>query len=78
MPTYDFQCKDCKHQFEALANLNQTDIKCLQCGSTQTNKLLSAPAIILKGEGFYKTDSNKKSTSSACQSSNCSSCSSCG
>ena len=85
MPKYDFKCKDCKHEFEELTTPQKIDeIKCLKCGSKNTEKLLSAPAIILKGKGFYKTDSRIKSgsskkskKSSSCGGSSCSSCSAC-
>lgn len=59
MPKYDFKCKDCEHEFEALASPSKLkDVKCLKCGK-ETQKLLSTPAIILKGSGFYKNDNSK-------------------
>lgn len=72
MPKYDFKCEECEHHFEALITLQKMkEIKCLKCGSPKTQKMLSAPAIILKGQGFYKTDSQKASSSS-CSGTNCS------
>lgn len=62
MPKYDFQCNECGHEFEKLTTLQKIkNVKCLKCDSKQVQKLLSAPAIILKGGGFYKTDSRSKS-----------------
>lgn len=58
MPKYDFRCKECGKEFEKLTTPQAIkDVKCLECGSANTHKLLSAPSIILKGGGFYKTDS---------------------
>lgn len=43
MPTYDFCCKKCKHNFEDIV-FNASDvIKCPKCNSKKTEKLLSAP-----------------------------------
>ena len=77
MPKYDFRCDECNHEFEALTTPQKiNEVKCLECGSDKTQKLLSAPAIILKGQGFYKTDSRSKKSkkSSSCSASSCSSC----
>lgn len=77
MPKYDFKCLNCEHEFEALTTPQKIEeVKCLQCDSIKTQKLLSAPAIILKGGGFYKTDSSQKTSQSNCSTGSCSGCSS--
>ncbi len=63
MPKYDFKCEECGHEFEKLLSLQKTgEVDCLKCTSKKTKKLLSTPTIILKGGGFYKTDSRKKNS----------------
>ena len=63
MPKYDFKCEECGYEFEKLTSPQKIkEVKCLKCSSSKTQKLLSAPSIILKGAGFYKTDSRKKKT----------------
>lgn len=58
MPRFDVRCKKCAHVHEATVAFGvKTMPKCPACGSKATEKLLSAPGILFKGEGFYKTDS---------------------
>lgn len=64
MPTFDFKCRSCNHQFEHLAlpgAKQPLEIGCPSCNSKKVQKLLSAPNIQFKGSGFYVTD-NKKSS----------------
>jgi len=73
MPKYDFQCLECGHEFEKTTSAQQVnEVRCLQCAG-KTQKLLSVPAIVLKGGGFYKTDSRKKQSKKETKS--CSTCS---
>jgi putative FmdB family regulatory protein len=43
MPLFDFNCRSCKHSFEALV-LKRAP-KCPQCGSEDLEKLLSMPVV---------------------------------
>ena len=56
MPLYEFRCQVCQFQFERLVRLNAANPECPSCASTDTHKLLSAPAFRLKGSGWYETD----------------------
>jgi putative FmdB family regulatory protein len=57
MPVYEYQCQACGHQFERKQSFSDEPIKvCPQCGGV-TRKLLSRPAIVFKGSGWYVTDS---------------------
>lgn len=57
MALFDFKCLKCGHEFEyELPAGKKTMPKCLECGHPKTQKLLSAPSVIFKGKGFYKTD----------------------
>lgn len=65
MPTFDFACHDCNHQFEHLvlpAPKPQAQIACPSCESQKVQKLISAPNVQFKGSGYYSTD-NKKAAS---------------
>lgn len=60
MPLYEFQCQDCHQTLEVIQKVSDPPPKeCPQCGGSLT-KLLSAPAIRFKGEGWYITDYSNK------------------
>ena len=58
MPTYDYVCEDCDHQFELFQSIKAKPIrKCPNCGKLTVQRLIGAGAgIIFKGSGFYETD----------------------
>ena len=45
MPTYDFLCERCEHEFEELVLQPDEEVVCPKCGSTESRKLLSAFAV---------------------------------
>ena len=61
MPNYKFKCLKCGHEFQKVLKPAHDEQKCLECGHHKTQKLLEAPGVQFIGEGFYKTDSQKKS-----------------
>ena len=64
MPTYDYQCQDCGHNWELFQSMNDLPVKaCPICKKRKAKRLLGLGAgIIFKGTGFYETDyKNKKS-----------------
>ena len=70
MPIYEYQCKACGHQFEAMQKMSEPVLRdCPQCQQPELQKLVSAPAFHLKGSGWYVTDfknkDNKPSTKNA-------------
>ena len=68
MPTYEYQCPDCEHQFEAFQKITDDPITdCPECGKDNVQRLISATAFHLKGSGWYKTDyaSNGSSASAS-------------
>ena len=70
MPRHDFKCLKCGHEFEsALPAGDKMMPKCLACGHPKTQKLISAPNVIFKGKGFYKTDN--RSNCDSCQHGTC-------
>ncbi|MGL6072555.1 MAG: FmdB family zinc ribbon protein [Fimbriiglobus sp.] len=58
MPTYDYRCDACGHEFEEWQSFTAEKLK--KCPSCKKNKLQrlfgSGAAIVFKGSGFYDTD----------------------
>lgn len=63
MPTYDYRCNDCGHEFEAFQSMSESPKrKCPECGKLKLERLIGAGAgIIFKGSGFYETDYRSES-----------------
>jgi len=57
MPTYEYQCRSCRHRFEAFQRITASPLtRCPQCGK-KVDRLISAGAgFLFKGSGFYTTD----------------------
>ena len=65
MPIYDYRCDHCGHVFSAVQSFSDEALeKCPNCGK-KPRRLLSMPAIVFKGSGWYKTDSRPAERSSA-------------
>lgn len=62
MPTYDYKCENCGHEFEAFQSMKDEPLKkCPKCGKNKLKKLISGGAgLIFKGSGFYLTDYKNK------------------
>src|ERR1700760_3430174 len=57
MPFYEYQCKNCGHELEAMQKVSDAPLKkCPHCGKSQLQRLISAPVFRLKGGGWYETD----------------------
>jgi putative FmdB family regulatory protein len=58
MPTYEYQCDACEHQFDEFQNFSDKPLKkCPKCGKPKLRRLLgTGAAVIFKGSGFYQTD----------------------
>ena len=58
MPTYDYICDGCKHEFEAFESIKaDPQTLCPECRETKLRRKIGAGAAILfKGSGFYQTD----------------------
>ncbi|MBX3406008.1 MAG: hypothetical protein KF869_04510 [Phycisphaeraceae bacterium] len=58
MPTYEYACTSCKHQFEEFQSIKAPALKkCPECGKNALERLVgTGAALIFKGSGFYKTD----------------------
>lgn len=57
MPIYDYRCDHCGHAFSAVQSFKEEALTaCPSCGKSP-RRLLSKPAIVFKGSGWYITDS---------------------
>ena len=62
MPTYEYQCKTCGHQFEQVQRFSDPPLtECPKC-SGQIRRVIFPAGVIFKGSGWYITDSRKGST----------------
>ncbi len=62
MPTYEFRCTACGHQFEVFQSMSAPDpAECEACHASGTlEKVLFPVAVHYKGSGFYSTDYSGK------------------
>jgi len=69
MPTYDYKCEQCGHEFEQFQNITANPLrKCPECGKMALKRLIGTGAgIIFKGSGFYETDYRSESYKKAAQ-----------
>ena len=58
MPTYEYICENCGHEFEQLQSIMSNPLrKCGKCKKMSLKRLIGAgSAVIFKGSGFYQTD----------------------
>src|SRR5213593_4646892 len=63
MPTYEYKCDACGHEFERFQSITAAPVKrCPQCGKAKVKRLIGTGAgMIFKGSGFYITDYRDKS-----------------
>jgi len=69
MPIFEYQCKECDHEFETLVFGDQ-EVSCPRCEGKKVKKLLSG--FSFKSEGRFT--SSKGSSCSTCSATSCSSC----
>ena len=56
MPTYEYVCTSCGHRLDAVQKFTDEALtECPECGGA-LRKVFGAVGIVLKGSGFYKTD----------------------
>jgi len=62
MPTYDYHCIDCGHNFEHFQRIVEDPLYyCPRCYNGKLKRLLGKGfAVLFKGSGFYETDYKKK------------------
>lgn len=63
MPTYDYICKNCKHELEMFQSMSDAPKKkCPKCGKNTLERQIGiGAAVMFKGSGFYETDYRSES-----------------
>ncbi len=57
MPLYEYACRDCGHEFEALQKMADAPlVDCPACQAPALTKKVSAAGFRLAGSGWYETD----------------------
>ena len=76
MPTYEYRCEACGHEFEKFQSITDRAVrKCPECGELKVRRLISAGGgIIFKGSGFYGTDYRSESYKKAAEAETKASC----
>lgn len=69
MPTYEYRCTSCQHEFEKVQKMSETPgAPCPECGAPSERLLSGGAGLLFKGSGFYitdyRSDSYKKAASS--------------
>ena len=61
MPTYGYECKNCKHSFDVFQSMKDEPIKtCPECGKEVRRLINGGSGVIFKGSGFYVNDKSGK------------------
>lgn len=57
MPTYEYRCRECDHQFEIFQSISVAPLTtCPVCGGKVERLISGGSGLIFKGSGFYITD----------------------
>src|SRR4249919_3889239 len=69
MPTYDYSCDACNHEFEVFESITaEPQKKCPKCKKNKLRRLFGAGGgLIFKGSGFYQTDYRPESYKKAAE-----------
>ncbi len=63
MPTYEYVCRGCGHEFERFQSITASAVRtCPRCGARKVERRIGmGGAVIFKGGGFYETDYRSES-----------------
>ena len=57
MPTYEYECQSCSHNFEIFQPMSDSPLKdCPKCGKEVRRLIFGGAGVIFKGSGFYVND----------------------
>ena len=73
MPTYDYACDACGHEFERVQRITEKPLKkCPKCNRDKARRMIGGGGFILKGGGWesdlYSGPSNKAASASKSES----------
>ncbi|HEV2473353.1 MAG TPA: FmdB family zinc ribbon protein [Chthonomonadales bacterium] len=67
MPTYGYQCSECKHEFQIFQSMRDDPISvCPECNGA-VKRLMYPVGIVFKGSGWYINDSRKPEKSASAE-----------
>ncbi|HMO50977.1 MAG TPA: zinc ribbon domain-containing protein [Kiritimatiellia bacterium] len=74
MPTYEYACQKCGHEFEKFQSIKDEPVKrCPKCKGKVMRKIGTGAGLLFKGSGFYITDYRSDSYKKAAKSESASS-----
>jgi len=58
MPTYDYVCRSCDHNWELFQSITANPVrKCPECSKLRAKRMIgTGAAVLFRGSGFYQTD----------------------
>jgi putative FmdB family regulatory protein len=67
MPTYEYQCDACQHNFDEFQSFSDKPLKkCPKCKKPKLRRVFgTGAAVLFKGSGFYQTDYRSESYKAA-------------
>jgi putative FmdB family regulatory protein len=60
VPIYEYECSKCGNRFEVIQGFSDLPIKDCNTCSGKVRKVISSPAIVFKGSGWYVSDYSDK------------------
>ena len=61
MPTYEYRCTKCSHEFEEYQTMTDEPLsKCPKCGGKPQRVISGGAGLLFKGDGFYITDNRSE------------------
>jgi putative FmdB family regulatory protein len=62
MPTYDYQCRRCGHEFEKFQKITDPPrARCPKCRGAAERRITGGAGLLFRGGGFYITDYRSES-----------------
>lgn len=57
MPTYQYRCNECRHEFSEFQSITADPLStCPECGGAVKRLISGGAGFLFKGDGFYTTD----------------------
>ncbi|HWR83336.1 MAG TPA: FmdB family zinc ribbon protein [Candidatus Deferrimicrobium sp.] len=68
MPTYEYRCEKCSHEFEAFQSMTEPPVQtCPMCAGPVKRIISGGAGFLFKGSGFYITDYRSKEYKAAAE-----------